>query len=150
MFSFFYSLESGWILGHGFNDAIFRTFCAVGMILLLIYVFKTYFNQSNKLTKTLSRASFPAYVFQFVFLITCFAFLKSFYISWSPWLITLSTGVISVLSSFMLGIVLYRLPFLEEFFNGNYVQQISFFVSKCISILLKKKRTLWVRFLILL
>ena len=116
MFSFFYSLESGWILGHGFNDAIFRTFCAVGMILFLIYVFKTYFNQSNKFTKTLSRASFPAYVIQFVFLITCFAFLKPFYFSWSPWLITLSTGVISVLSSFMLGIVLYRLPFFRRIF----------------------------------
>ncbi|ASK79224.1 hypothetical protein CF386_09135 [Paraphotobacterium marinum] len=115
MFTFFYCFENGFITGRGFDDSIFRTFCAIGMILFQLYIFKTFFNHSNKVTKVLARASFPAYVFQFIFLVALFKFLQPV-VSWNPWIITLVIGVISIVGSFILGIILYRLPFFRRIF----------------------------------
>lgn len=116
MFVFFYCLELDLALYHGLdNDAIFRTFCAVGMILFLLYIFKAFFNRTNKVTQVLARASFPAYVVQYIFLWALFKFLQPALL-WNQWVITLVIGVISIISSFILGIILYRLPFFRRIF----------------------------------
>lgn len=93
----------------------FRTPCAIGMILFLLYIFKRFFNHSNRVTKVLACASFPAYVVQFIFLNSLFKSIPPA-VSWNPWVITLVIGVISVICSFTIGIILYRLPFFKRIF----------------------------------
>ncbi|ASK78897.1 hypothetical protein CF386_07460 [Paraphotobacterium marinum] len=94
---------------------ILRTPCAVGMILFLLYIFKTFFNHSNKVTKVLARASFPAYVVQFIFLGLMFKFVLP-HLSWNPWWIAIFIGAVATIASFILGIILYCLPIFRRIF----------------------------------
>ena len=120
LFSFgFYSIVFSHFIASSISTdesfRILRTFCAVGMILFLLYIFKKYFNHSNKVTKALARASFPAYVIQFVFLNVFFKFIAPG-LNWNPWLITLFVGALAVICSFTVGMILYRLPFFKRIF----------------------------------
>ncbi|ASK79480.1 hypothetical protein CF386_10495 [Paraphotobacterium marinum] len=109
LFSFFYCLENGWILiGCHFNNAIFRTFCSVGMILFLLYVFKIYFYQSNKMTRMLSKSSYLACAFSFILIVTLIHFFIQHF-SIHPWLLLLLTSTVVIISYFILSISLYRL-----------------------------------------
>ncbi|ASK78898.1 hypothetical protein CF386_07465 [Paraphotobacterium marinum] len=118
IFMFFISGTKG-LIGYSFNISnsfeILRTPCAVGMILFLLYIFKTFFNHSNKVTKVLARASFPAYVVQFIFLGLMIKFVLP-QLSWNPWWIAIFIGAVATIASFILGIILYRLPIFRRIF----------------------------------
>jgi len=106
------------IFGHlkiDYTYSIFRTFMAVGMIMFLLYIFKLLFNRSNRFTKELSRASFPAYVVQFIFLNYLFNWVAP-KLTWNPWMITIVIGATATLCSFILGMILVRLPYFNKVF----------------------------------
>ena len=109
LFSFFYCLENGWILiGCHFNNAIFRTFCSIGMMLFLLYVFKIYFYQSNKMTRMLSKFSYLACAFSFILIVTLIQFFIPHFSSY-PWLLLLLTSTVVIISYFIFSISLYKL-----------------------------------------
>ncbi|ASK79326.1 hypothetical protein CF386_09680 [Paraphotobacterium marinum] len=112
--SFSWSLFPGMTVG-SFYYIPLHTGCAIGMCLFIIYVFKTYFNRSNTFTQILARASFPAYLVQSIFLNILFKYAESA-VSWNPWAVTLFIGAMATICSFILGIVLNRLPYTRSVF----------------------------------
>ena len=112
--SFSWSLFPGMTVG-SFYFIPLHTGCAIGMCLFIIYVFKTYFNRSNTFTKILARASFPAYLVQFIFLNALFKYFEPT-ASWNPWAVTLFVGAMATICSFVLGIILNQLPYTRRVF----------------------------------
>ena len=106
---------NGFIIDRSFGDSMFRTYCAVGMILFQLYIFKTFFNHSNKVTKVLARASYAAYLVQGIFLGLLIMFAVP-HLQWNPWWVILFVGAVSSIGSFITGIILCRLPILRKVF----------------------------------
>jgi glucans biosynthesis protein C len=103
-------------VGYGLNyDMAGRGFTVIGMCLFLIYAFKMLFNTKNKWTAILSRTAFAAYVVQQVPM-ALIAGIYTPYMTQTPIVNFIVIAIPSVISSFLIGYVICKLPLLRKIF----------------------------------
>ena len=102
--------------GYGLSyDMAGRGFTVIGMCLFLIYAFKVLFNTRNKWTAILSRTAFAAYVVQLAPM-ALFAGIYTPYMTQTPILNFIVIAIPTVISSFLIGYVICKMPGLKHVF----------------------------------